>query len=81
MQILAQYTHNFRLFLLWVVVLSGSIPAFGQRYPIQVTATLTPPYSLRLSDYGRMGSQQLTVTIMVHDVTIDNLPVKLHIKM
>ncbi|MDR0582112.1 MAG: hypothetical protein LBG31_04015, partial [Prevotellaceae bacterium] len=77
----AKYMHNFRLLALWLVMLCGFFPTFAQRYPIQVTASLTPPYSLRLSDYSKVGSQQLMVTIMVNDITIDNLPVKLHIKL
>ena len=52
-----------------------------QTYPIYVTPSLTPPYSLTLSDYSQIGSQRMVVTIMVKDVTVTNLPVRLHLKM
>ena len=52
-----------------------------QTYPIYVTPSLTPPYSLTLSDYSQIGSQRLVVNIMVRDVTITNLPVRLNLKM
>ncbi|MDR1973579.1 MAG: hypothetical protein LBQ31_02775, partial [Bacteroidales bacterium] len=50
-------------------------------YPIYVQPTLTPPYSLRLSDYGQPGNQKLVVMIQVRDVTVTSLPIRLHIKM
>jgi len=52
-----------------------------QTYPIYVTPQLTPPYSLVLSDYTQPGSQRLVVTINVRDITVTNLPVRLHLKM
>jgi hypothetical protein len=55
--------------------------SIAQNYPIYVTPMLTPPYSLRLADYITPGSQRLVVQIMVKDLTVSNLPVKLHIKM
>jgi hypothetical protein len=65
-------------FLLAAVSISAS--AQGS-YPVFVQPVLTPPYSLRLSDYGQMGSQRLVITVRVNDVTVTNLPVLLHIKM
>ncbi|OFX18755.1 MAG: hypothetical protein A2041_12665 [Bacteroidetes bacterium GWA2_31_9b] len=50
-------------------------------YPLYVTPTLTPPYSLNLSDYSKFGSQKLMITIHANDLNISNLPVKLKIKM
>jgi hypothetical protein len=50
-------------------------------YPIYVAPTLTPPYSLNLSDYSAMGAQKLMVTIVVNDLDVTNLPVKLRLKM
>jgi hypothetical protein len=50
------------------------------RFPIQVYPILTPPYSLRLSDYAQFGSQRLVINVQVQDATITNLPVRLHIK-
>ncbi len=61
------------------LVLTG---VFAQtNYPIYVTPTLTPPYSLNLSDYSKFGSQKLMVNVTVNDLNISNLPVKLRIKM
>lgn len=50
-------------------------------YPIYVTTSLLPPYSLNLSDYSAQGSQRLMVTIVVKDLDVTNLPVKLRIRM
>jgi hypothetical protein len=50
------------------------------RFPIQVYPILTPPYSLRLSDYAQFGSQRLVINVQVQDATIANLPIRLHIK-
>lgn len=50
-------------------------------YAVRVSPTLTPPYSLKLSDYCKFGSQQFVVNIMVNDLNVSNLPVKLHIKL
>jgi hypothetical protein len=67
------------ILILFQVLLS---PAGAQRnYPIYVSPTLTPPYTLRLSDYSNFGSQRLMVAITVNDLNISNLPVKLRIKM
>jgi len=63
--------------LLFVITIAKA----QQTYPIYVTPLLTPPYSLTLSDYSKIGSQRLVVTIMVRDVTITNLPVRLSIRM
>ena len=50
-------------------------------YPIYVSPTLMPPYTLKLSDYSAMGSQKLMVPVVVNDLDVANLPVKLHLKM
>lgn len=50
-------------------------------YPIYVSPTLMPPYTLKLSDYSAMGSQKLMVTVVVNDLDVANLPVKLRLKM
>ena len=72
----------FRYILLSFFLAFTSITVFAQgNYPIFVQTTLMPPYSLRLSDYGQPGGRRLVVTLRVNDVTITNLPVRLHIKM
>lgn len=66
------------VFLLFALINRG----FTQGgYPIFVTPTLTPPYSLKLSEYSKFGSQRMVVNIAVNDLNISNLPVKLHIKL
>jgi len=72
----------FRILFLTLSLLLGITNFYAQQtYPIYVTPQLTPPYSLVLSDYAQFGSQRLVVTINVRDVTVTNLPVRLHIKM
>ncbi len=72
-----------KLILTTYIILLGLLSGLQAQttYPIYVTPTLTPPYSLNLSDYSKFGSQQLIVSILVNDLEISNLPVKLRIKM
>ncbi|WP_226995323.1 hypothetical protein, partial [Candidatus Symbiothrix dinenymphae] len=75
-----RYNSLNRVFLMLLIACS-TLTGFGQQaYPIFVTTQLTPPYSLSLSDYVQAGSQQLVATILVKDVTINNVPVRLHLK-
>lgn len=67
--------------LLVAILISLAAMVKGQtNYPVFVTTTLTPPYSVNLGDYSKFGSQQLLVNIRVNDLTVVNLPVKLQIK-
>ena len=67
---------------LLVQMLFAPQPAWTQsNYPIYVSPTLLPPYSLKLSDYSAYGSQRMMVTIVVNDLEVANLPVKLRVKM
>ena len=58
-----------------------SIVAMAQRAPVGVTTILTPPYTSSLSEMSKSGSTRLMVNLHVNDVTVSELPVKLHIKM
>jgi hypothetical protein len=72
------------LFILALLVQMLFVPqhAWSQsNYPIYVSPTLLPPYSLKLSDYSAYGSQRMMVTIVVNDLEVANLPVKLRVKM
>lgn len=70
------------LFILYLILQTICSSVFAQsNYPIYVTPTLTPPYSLNLSDYSQFGSQKLMVTIHANDLDISNLPIKLRIKL
>ncbi|GHV69159.1 hypothetical protein FACS1894199_17430 [Bacteroidia bacterium] len=64
-----------------LLMLCASLSTFGQGNSVTVAVSLTPPYSLVLSDYAKPASQQLVTTIMVNDMRIVNMPVRLHIKM
>ncbi|WP_068473054.1 ADP-ribosyltransferase domain-containing protein [Saccharicrinis aurantiacus] len=68
------------LYILLLLLLSFTTKA-QSNYPIYVTPTLTPPYSLKLSDYSAIGSQNLVVQVIVNDLNIVDLPIKLRIKM
>ena len=68
------------MLLLFMLLSTASDISAQQTYPIYVTPSLTPPYSLILSDYSQIGSQRLVVTIQVRDVTVTNLPVRLNLK-
>ena len=54
---------------------------FAQTFPVTVQTILTPPYSLRLSDYSQPGMQRIMVHLFVNDLNVNNRPVRLHIKM
>ena len=75
-----KHIHYILLIILLPLWGAGGLSAQSS-YPIFVQPTLMPPYSLRLSDYGQSGSRGLMVTMRVNDVTVTNLPVRLHIKM
>ncbi|MDR0620059.1 MAG: fibronectin type III domain-containing protein, partial [Bacteroidales bacterium] len=74
------YKHRYLTVL--ILLITTSYTLFAQtRYPIYVHPVLTPPYSLRISDYGQAGSTRLVIHVNVNDFTVTNLPVRLHIKM
>ena len=58
-----------------------SLTAAAQRYPVTVTPTLLPPYTLNLSELTAPASARLMATITVNDLTASNLPVRLHFKL
>ena len=58
-----------------------SITTFAQRMPVGVTTILTQPYTPSLSAMAESGSTRLMVNLMINDLTISNLPAKLHIKL
>lgn len=53
----------------------------AQRMPVSVTTILTPPYTTSLSAMAESGSTRLMVNLLVNDLTVSEMPVKLHIKM
>ncbi|GHV64321.1 hypothetical protein FACS1894199_02290 [Bacteroidia bacterium] len=81
LQLTDRPTDNLYKLLLTLLIACASLTANGQGNSVTVAVSLTPPYSLVLSDYAKPASQQLVTTIMVNDMRIVNMPVRLHIKM
>src|SRR5258708_21198604 len=54
--------------------------ASSQVYPVQGTATLIPPYALRLSDYATSTTERLVLNALLADVTKPELHVRFKIR-
>lgn len=63
--------------LIHLIFILGSISAFSQNYPVQVNTQLIPPYSLHLSDYVSPGTNRISSTILLNDLTVPNYQVYL----
>lgn len=61
----------FLLFFLFVVQ-----STIAQVYPVQGSATLLPPYSLRLSDYATSTTERLITNVLLTDVTKAELQIR-----
>ena len=67
-----------RLLLLAFLPMLLAIPkGIAQTEPIQVNTFLNPPYSPRISDFGRVESTNLQAQIILNDFSIASLDVKL----
>ncbi len=66
--------------LLFFLLFLTTHPAFPQQYPVQVTTTLTPPYSVYLSDYTATGSSNLQVLVNLLELDRPALQVKFRIR-
>ncbi len=64
------------LFTLLVLAYTG----FAQTYPVNVSTTLTPPYSVYLADYVAPGSDRLAINVFLGDVNRPELQVKLRLR-
>ncbi|MGJ8733418.1 MAG: hypothetical protein ACSHW4_09740 [Cellulophaga sp.] len=62
--------------LILLVLLTSSV-ASAQLFPVQVSPQLTPPYSLKLSDYSTTTSEKLLVNLLLTDVNESDLQVRL----
>ncbi|WP_298782673.1 hypothetical protein [uncultured Polaribacter sp.] len=62
---------------LTLILLSFSLFANAQLYPVQVTPVLTPPYNLKLSSYATTTDVKLRVNILLRDVNEFNRQVRL----
>ncbi|WP_047789797.1 AHH domain-containing protein [Tenacibaculum mesophilum] len=58
------------------------VGVYAQRYPVQVTQTIIPPYSTKLSDYATASDVKFRLNVLLTDVVANNKQVrlKLHIK-
>jgi len=72
-------TISLRIALILLLTVTVKI-ACAQKYPVTLTATITPPYTLTLADFGKADGP-LMLMANVTDVTVSNLPVYVHIKM
>ncbi len=54
--------------------------AFSQTYPVQVVTTLTPPYSVYLSDYTAVGANNLQVLVNLLELDRPALQVRFRIR-
>ncbi|WP_077399997.1 hypothetical protein [Cellulophaga omnivescoria] len=64
-------------FALILLVLLTSSVASAQLFPVQVSPQLTPPYSLKLSDYSTSTTEKLLVNLLLTDVNESDLQVRL----
>jgi TANFOR domain-containing protein len=72
---------QFSKIFVWVMIL-WLMPfhkGYSQRYPVQATVQLLPPYSLFLSDYTAPGSEKLAVTLLMRDMGKVDYRVKLRV--
>ncbi len=58
----------------------SSLGLSAQTFPIQVTTTLTRPYSPYLTDYTQPGADRFRTTIFLSDLTQTNYPVRLQLR-
>src|SRR6218665_900785 len=63
-------------FLFFASCLWLAHPLCAQTYPVQGSAFLIPPYSLRLSDYASSASERLAMNVLLTDVTRAELRVR-----
>ncbi|MCL5244259.1 hypothetical protein M4I21_00455 [Cellulophaga sp. 20_2_10] len=62
--------------LVMLVLLTSSVTS-AQVFPVQVSPQLTPPYSLKLSDYSTTTAEKLLVNLLLTDVNESDLQVRL----
>ncbi len=71
-----KYIH--RILIISLLVLVGAIQA--QRYPVQVTHTVFPPYSSKLSDYVTSSNIKFRLNIALTDVIANSEEVRLKLR-
>ncbi len=69
---MSHYFKKYFVFFLFVI----SFTAGAQTYPVKVTTTLTPPYSLSITDYGSSVYNKISAAIFMADLTQINYMAK-----
>src|ERR1700760_2058529 len=57
-------------FVYSLLLILGSLTGRAQIYPVQVSALVTPPYSVYLPDYASPGGDKLRLVVLQKDLTI-----------
>ncbi len=63
--------------ILATLFVTGATTGHAQNYPVQAFATLTPPYSLKLSDYAAPEGNRMRITLLLKDAQQPTLDVRL----
>ncbi|MBP5365248.1 MAG: hypothetical protein J6Y82_04930 [Bacteroidales bacterium] len=69
-----------RRLLVIILLLISAVKLSAQRAPITITPIFTPPYPASLEAMAERGSTSLMANIIVNDLTVSELPVRLHFK-
>ncbi|RKF03596.1 hypothetical protein C8N26_1986 [Tenacibaculum lutimaris] len=56
------------------------VGVYAQRYPVQVTQTIIPPYSTKLSDYATASDVKFRLNLLLTDVVANNKQVRLKLR-
>ncbi|UII20015.1 fibronectin type III domain-containing protein [Fulvivirga ligni] len=68
-----------KIVILTLLVVAANL-GFSQTYPVQVTTTIIPPYSVYLSDYVAVGSDRLALNVLLGDVNRPQLQVRFKLR-
>ncbi len=63
--------------LTFLILLITASSAVAQNFPVQSNVTITPPYSVYLSDYASIASNKLMVSLMLKDINQSDINIKL----
>lgn len=70
----------FKTFLLLWAFSAGQSSVFAQKFPVTVSTTLMPPYSVWMADYTQPGSNKLSASVNFLDFNEPSFDVKLRVK-
>ncbi|WP_422091810.1 hypothetical protein [Tenacibaculum ovolyticum] len=72
-----QYIFKITLFLFTLFL---SVNSYAQRFPVQVTQNILPPYSTKLNDYATSSAVKLRLNLLLTDVVANNKQVRLKLR-